>query len=61
MSLFGKLTKTVLHTVSAPIDVVKDMATLGGLATGEDESYTAKKAKKIIDDFEEIGDEIDSL
>jgi len=61
MSLFGKFTKTVLHTVSTPIDVVKDMATLGGAITDEEESYTVKKAKKIISDIEEIGDEIDSL
>ena len=61
MSLFGKLTKTVLHTVSTPIDVIKDMATLGGAITDEEEPYTIKKAKKIIDDIEEVGDEIDSL
>ncbi len=61
MSLFGKFTKTLLHTVSAPIDVVKDVVTLGGALADEDEPYTSKKVKKIMDDLEEVGDEIDSL
>jgi len=53
--------KTVVHTATAPVDVVKDVVTLGGALTDEDEPYTRKKLSKILDDVEELSDEIDDL
>ena len=40
---------------------VKDVATLGGVITEEDETYSLQKAKKVLEDLDELGDEIDDL
>jgi len=40
---------------------VKDVATLGGVITEEDEPYSLQKAKKVLEDLDELGDEIDDL
>jgi len=61
MSIFGKLTKTIIHTATTPINIIKDVATLGGAITEEDEPYTLQKAKKILEDLDELGDKIDDL
>ena len=61
MGLFKKLIKTSLNVVSTPIDIVKDVATMGGALTDQDEPYTVKKAKKILENTEEVQDEIDNL
>ena len=61
MGILRKLAKTVIHTATAPIDIVKDVATLGGVITGEDEPYSLQKAKKVLEDLDELGDEIDDL
>lgn len=61
MSIFGKLLKTGLHVVTTPIDIVKDVATLGGALTDQAKPYTAQKLQKLGDDLEEIEDEIDDL
>lgn len=59
MGFFSKLTKTAFDAVTAPIEVVKDAATLGGLCTGEDEPYTVKRLKRLQDDLEETRDSLD--
>lgn len=61
MGLFGALARTVIHVASLPVEIVKDVATMGGNSTGEDEPYTVSKLKKIGRDVEDIGDEIDDL
>lgn len=61
MSIFGKLLKTGLDVITTPIDVVKDVATLGGTLTGEQQTYTGKKLERLGDDLEEIRDEADKL
>ena len=61
MGLLGKTFKTLVHAATTPIDVVKDVATLGGVITDENEPYTKKKISKIIEDLEELSDEIDDL
>jgi len=61
MGLFGKLLKTGLDVVTSPIEVVKDVATLGGLCTDQDEPYTVKRLKRLADDAEEVRDEVDDL
>jgi len=61
MGIFSKFVKTGLHIASTPLDVVKDVATLGGVNTDKDEPYTLTKLKKILKDTEEIGEEIDDL
>ena len=61
MGLFGKLLKTTFDIVTLPVDVVKDVATFGGLLSDEDESYTSKKFSRLGDDLEEVRDKIDDL
>lgn len=61
MSILGKVFKTAIHTVTTPIDIVKDVVTLGGVITGEEEPHTLQKLKKILEDVDELGEEIDDL
>lgn len=61
MSIFGKLLKTGIDVVTMPIDVVKDVATLGGALTGEQQTYTGKKLERLDRDMEEIREEADKL
>ena len=61
MDLLGKLFKTAIHTVTAPIEIVKDVATLGGVLTDEEESYTAQRIRKLAKDTKEIGEAVDDL
>ena len=61
MGLFGTLLRTTIHVVTLPVDVVKDVATMGGVLTDEREPYTVKKAKKIKEDVEDIEDDVDRL
>lgn len=53
MWLFGVLIKTAVNVVTLPVDIVKDVVTLGGIATGEDQSYTSKKLEQIKDDVDD--------
>ena len=47
--ILNDLTKaTVGAVIETPIAVVKDVATLGGSLTDEDEPYTATATKKVV-------------
>ncbi len=61
MGLFGKLLKTTLDIATSPVAVAKDIATLGGAITGEQETYTGKKLRQLGDDVQEIREELDDL
>jgi hypothetical protein len=61
MSIFGKLLKTGFDIVTTPVDVVKDIATLGGVLSDQHKTYTAQKLNKLADDAEEIRDELGKL
>ena len=61
MGLFGKLLKTTLDVVTLPVDIVKDVATMGGVLTDENKPYTAQKFERLGDDLEEVRDEVDDL
>jgi hypothetical protein len=61
MSIFGKILKTGFDIVTTPIDVVKDVASMGGVLTDQRESYTTQKLKRLHNDAEEIRDELDDL
>lgn len=43
-----------IDTITAPIAVIKDVATLGGAITDQDEPYTVQKVKQISDDVDII-------
>lgn len=59
MSILGKLAKGIIDIATLPIDVVKDVATLGGVNTDKEEPYTWSKLKKIQKDGEDIYNELD--
>ena len=61
MGLLGKLLKTTIHVVTLPVDIIKDVATMGGSLTDEDKPYTAQKFQRLGDDLEEVKDEVDEL
>lgn len=52
MSLFGALVRTAVNVVTLPVAVVKDVVTLGGVATGEDKTYIEKKLEQIKEEAE---------
>ena len=52
MSVFGKLFGAAVDVVMLPVEVVKDVATLGGVITDHKEPYTISRLKdtqKLID------------
>lgn len=53
MSLFGKFVKTVVNVVELPLEVVKDVYTLGGVATGREHSYTREQLEKIKEEADD--------
>ena len=59
--MFDFLTKTAnltFEVVTAPVAVVADVVTLGGILTDRDESYTETKVEKILDSADEVLDTI---
>lgn len=61
MGLLGKILKTTINLTTLPLDIVKDVVTLGGTLEDKDKSYTAKKMNRLGDNLEEIMDEFDNL
>lgn len=57
MGFLGKLVKATLDVALVPVEVVKDAATLGGTLTDEKEPYTISRAKKVVEDLEEAGND----
>jgi len=52
MKLFGQLIRTAINTTLLPVAVVKDVLTLGNLASGDD-TYTKKQVEKLKEEAEE--------
>lgn len=52
--MFGSLLTTALNVVTAPVAVIKDVATLGGALTENGQSYTAEHIEKSIQDIKDI-------
>lgn len=61
MGLFSSLVDAATSIVAVPVAVVKDTVTLGGLATGERETYTERQARKAAEAVEEVVEELDDL
>ena len=59
MGFLSQLVKTGLDVVTTPIDIVADVVTMGGALNDNDEPYTVKKLKKIMEDVEEFPDSVD--
>jgi hypothetical protein len=58
MGFFSKLVKAGIDTVSLPVAIIKDVATLGGAIFGNERTYTGKKLEDIGEDIEEAKDEL---
>jgi len=50
MGFFGKIIATAVNVATLPVAVVKDVVTLGGIATDHRESYIVEKLKQIKDE-----------
>lgn len=61
MGMIRNLLKMTLASVTLPIDVVKDVITMGGALNNQDQPYTVKKLKTIDRDIKSIGSELDEL
>lgn len=57
MGMFGKLLGAAIDVVTTPIDIAKDIATMGGALTDKDESYTISKGKRITEKLEGAADD----
>lgn len=55
--MFKKLTQAALNVAVTPIEVAKDMVTLGGVLTDEKEPYTLQRLKKAQEKLDEALDE----
>ena len=58
MKLFSQIIRTVVNVATLPVAVVKDVITLGGTLTGDnnwslDETFTAKKVQELKDEAKE--------
>ncbi len=57
MSLFGSLVRTAINVVLLPVEIVKDLATCGGVMNGKREengqSYTKDQLDRIKDEAED--------
>lgn len=58
MNFFSKMIKAGIDTVSLPIAVIKDVATLGGAITETKRPYTMQKLRDIGEDIEDAKDEL---
>lgn len=58
--LFGNILKTGFDILTTPVDVVKDVITLGGALTDE-ESALVKKANTLEKDLEDVRESLEDL
>lgn len=61
MSILGSLLKTVIDTATLPVDVAKDVVTMGGAMTERQEPYTVSKLKEIDRDLRDVADDAGDL
>lgn len=59
MGLFGKITQGIIDTALTPVDIAKDIITLGGAITEQEEPYILQKAKKLRDKAKDIYNSLD--
>jgi len=57
VGFFGKILDAAVNVVVAPIDVVKDVATMGGALTDQDKPYTLQRGEKVVKKIEEAGED----
>ena len=58
MSVFGKLAAASLDVLVTPVEIVKDVVTLGGAVLGHNETYTGKRLREAGEHFQAAIDEL---
>lgn len=61
MGILGKLIKTTIDVAILPVEVAKDIATLGGALTDQNLPYTAQRVQKAAEHAKQAYDELDDL
>lgn len=59
MGFFSSFIKTTLDVVVLPIEMVKDVVTMGGALTDEDEPYTVQRLKQANKDLNKTLESLD--
>lgn len=59
MSIFKKLIKAGVDTVLTPVEVVRDVVTLGGVNTNQKKSYTQQRLGSLKEALGDAYDELD--
>ena len=57
MKLFAQLVRTAVNVVGLPVAVVKDVFTLGGVATENPTTYTVEQLQRLKDEAKEDDDD----
>lgn len=57
MGFLRKLLGAAVDVVLTPVEVIKDVATLGGVLTDNDETYTGKRLEKALDKISDSADD----
>lgn len=57
LGFLGKLLGATVDVVLTPVEVVKDVVTMGGVMTDQDVPYTVKRLEKAIDKVSEAADD----
>lgn len=52
--MLGKILKAIITTAEIPIEVTKDVLTLGLRSVKEGKSYTREKIEELVEDLDEI-------
>jgi hypothetical protein len=47
MKIFGQIVRTVVNVAALPVEVVRDVVTLGGIVTEEDKPYTIQRLEQL--------------
>jgi hypothetical protein len=58
LNALGKITKSAIDVAVTPVEVAKDVVTLAGALTDEDESYTVRRLRKAKENAEGAYDEL---
>ncbi len=53
MKIFGQIVRTVVNVATLPVELTKDVFTLGGIATDQRKPYTLQQLEKIKDEASE--------
>jgi len=59
MGFWKKVAKTAINTTMLPVDIVRDTATLGGVLSNRDESYTGERLGKTKEAVEEASEKLE--